>query len=107
VFRSFGLSVPENANVVSTVHNPLISGLRIGQPATKMLLLNKFFLFWFDIFVVHGRVLFNIGQSVDSKDMRLIHAVTVQSLYSSDGGFGIFEINKTVTIGKMISIDSN
>ena len=101
MFRSFGLSVPEDANIVGTVHNPLVTGLRVGQPAAKMFLLNKFFLLRLNIFVVQGSVLFNVGQSVDSKDVRFIHTMAIKILNSSVGGFDIFEIDKTVATSGM------
>jgi hypothetical protein len=94
---SFCLSIPKDADIISTIHNPLVAGLRIGQPAAKMLLLNKFFLFWLNVLIANRSILFDICESVNCKNVRLVHAMTVKGLDGSDCGFRVFEINKAIS----------
>ena len=92
-----GLVVPENADLVTAVQGELITGVSIGHPGAKVLLLLERLQLGSMVFLLNATfptISLNIHELVDGKSVLLIERDTVQLLDSGQGLFGRLELNK-------------
>lgn len=101
------LLVPEDTNVVATVHDELIAGVDIGQPPAEVLLLDVLILLWWLVGLVDSSlssVTLNIGELVDVDGMLLVESDAAEGLAGSKGLFGGFVLNESISAKIPLSI---
>lgn len=82
------LFVPENTNVVATVHDELIAGIGVRQPPAEVLLLDIFLLWRWLVSLVDSSfssITLNVGKLVDVDGMLFVERDTTELLAGSNG----------------------
>lgn len=67
MLRRISLSVPEDGNIITSVHDKLITSLQVHQCTLQMFLGSVRFDLRFDVFFIHVTVFFDIGELVDKQ----------------------------------------